>query len=72
MPTPNSSFSGVIIPRMMFLSILSISSTRITRPRTHIGSLHPRLMPRCSLAAGVASGPDGSSGAGDATSGVTP
>ena len=38
-PTPNSSFSGVISPRTMFLSI---SSTRITRPSTHIGSFSSR------------------------------
>ena len=35
-PTPKLSLSGVIRPRTMFLSV---SSTRITRPRTHIGSL---------------------------------
>src|ERR687897_1308747 len=34
-PTPNSSLSGVIMPRTMFLSI---SSTNRTRPSTHMGS----------------------------------
>src|SRR4029453_12766903 len=34
-PTPNSFLSGVIMPRTMFLSI---SSTSTTRPSTHIGS----------------------------------
>ena len=38
-PTPNSSFSGVMMPRTMFLSI---SSTRMTRPSTHIGSVKSR------------------------------
>ena len=38
-PTPNSSLSGVIMPRTMFLSI---SSMRSTRPSTHIGSVNSR------------------------------
>jgi hypothetical protein len=35
-PTPNSSLSGSIRPRTMFLSI---SSTRTTSPSTHMGVL---------------------------------